>query len=59
MSEELKEAAVIYARADAVDCPHCGAAVNGWSGDPRGTKTNCDECGKPFKVAATAEVKLV
>lgn len=59
MTDKLVEADVIYARAQRVECPHCDAEVDGWFGDPRGTETTCDECGKPFKIAASADVRLV
>lgn len=54
----LKESTVVYARAHSTTCPHCEAQSDGWAGDPRGKETTCDECGKAYKVAEKAEVKL-
>lgn len=55
---ELLVVTEIYARVHHVDCPHCGAEVDGWAGDPRGAETTCDYCEKPFKVHEDADVEL-
>jgi len=49
---------IVYARADKVICPHCQADVDGWINDPRGLSSECDECGKAFRVHPDATVIL-
>lgn len=59
MSEEIKQATTIYARVQHVICPHCSAENDGWVGDPRSIKTECDECKEVFVVAPNADIKFV
>lgn len=54
----MLEATTILVRTEAVNCPHCGERQDGWVNDPRGTETKCDDCGKDFKIAANAEIKI-
>ena len=58
MTEEIKEAQVVYVRADYVRCPHCEEKQDGWLRDPRDTEATCDDCGKQFRIAADAEVRM-
>jgi hypothetical protein len=40
------------------ECPHCGADVDGWMIDPRGRDDTCDDCDKPYTIAADADVVI-
>lgn len=48
----------VRARNASCDCPHCGAACDGWAADPRGLETTCDECGELFHIAGDARVLI-
>ena len=41
-----------------IECPHCGYGNDGWLSDPRGSDTECDECGKQFNVPKDIEVTI-
>lgn len=41
-----------------IECPHCGHSNDGWLSDPRGSDTECDECGKQFNVPEDIEVTI-
>ena len=54
----LAVVSTIRARDAALDCPNCGKEIDGWVRDPRGLEDTCDSCKKPYRISATAEVKI-
>lgn len=43
-----------------VECPHCGAEIEGFVADPRGAVgVECDECKEAFDVDSDAEVIIL
>jgi hypothetical protein len=58
MRNEEKLVTVVHARSASIECPHCGATVAGYSGDPRGVADTCDSCKKPFRVSPDADVVI-
>lgn len=55
---EWNDLQVLSCMKASVECPHCHAEQGGWVADPRGREQTCDECHKPYRVAADAEVKI-
>lgn len=53
---EVAEAGTLRINDCSVDCPHCGAAQEGWIVDPRNRVHVCDDCGKPYRVRADARL---
>ena len=41
-----------------LDCPNCGALIEGWNRDPRGLEDACDKCKKPYRIARDADVTI-
>jgi hypothetical protein len=52
----MKTVDVIYVKVSHILCPHCGAEVDGWMGDPRGQIDTCVECDGDFKIDDDATV---
>lgn len=48
----------VYVQPSYVICPHCGAQVDGWLGDPRGKETECDECDQTFSIHPDADLEM-
>lgn len=55
----------ICATVQAVICPFCGSAIEGWLGDPRGAgielgtePVECEDCMGKFEIPYNAEVRL-
>lgn len=57
-TSESKIVSSIRASRASLDCPHCGAEIDGWLRDPRGAQDTCDECKQPYTVAPDASVKI-
>jgi len=41
-----------------IECPHCEHENSGFLSDPRGTDTECDECGEQFKIPNDIDVVI-
>lgn len=41
-----------------VECPKCGAELDGWAGDPRGANLSCEECGVSLEIDPQAQVRI-
>jgi len=55
---KIKTVHSIQATMITVDCPHCGFMNEGFLGDPRGGRYDCDDCKEPFRISDNAEVIL-
>ena len=52
---QMKQAVTFTARAERVECPHCGFINRELLGDPRGKEATCDSCNAVFGIAEDAE----
>lgn len=53
-----KKAMRFKAKAERVECPHCGKWSDGLLGDPRGKEAVCDSCEKHFEIDEQAEPEI-
>lgn len=54
----MKTQTMIVATQYKIECPHCNKLQDGFFGDVRGEIFDCEDCNKPFKVHADADVEL-
>jgi transposase-like protein len=55
---DIKVQTMIMATQYEIECPNCRKYQDGFFGDVRGEQFDCEDCGKPFKVHADADVEL-
>lgn len=41
-----------------IKCPYCEHENSDWLSDPRGTDSECDECGEDFQIPSNIEIEI-
>lgn len=55
---ELGKADTIIVRSFTVVCPHCSEEQGGWIASPGNGEYACDDCGKPYQVVDTPNIRF-